>query len=30
LAYMRRKGREYVAREHSPERLRELLARALA
>jgi len=26
---MRRKGREYVAREHSPERLRTLLGRAL-
>lgn len=30
LAYMRRKGREYVAREHSPERLRTLLAEALS
>jgi D-inositol-3-phosphate glycosyltransferase len=27
---MRRSGREYVAREHSPERLRELLAEALS
>jgi hypothetical protein len=30
LAYMRRKGREYVAREHSPERLRTLLAEAFS
>ena len=30
LAYMRRKGREYVAREHSPERLRTLLGEALS
>jgi glycosyltransferase involved in cell wall biosynthesis len=30
LAYMRRKGREYVAREHSPERLRTLLGKALS
>ena len=30
LAYMRRKGREYVAREHSPERLRLLLGEALS
>jgi glycosyltransferase involved in cell wall biosynthesis len=30
LAEMRRSGREYVAREHSPARLRELLAEALA
>lgn len=30
LAAMRSSGRAYVAREHSPERLRELLARALA
>ena len=30
LAEMRRRGREYVAREHSPARLRELLAEALA
>ena len=30
LAYMRRKGREYVAREHSRERLRSLLAEALS
>jgi glycosyltransferase involved in cell wall biosynthesis len=30
LAAMRESGRAYVAREHSPERLRELLARALA
>lgn len=30
LAEMRRRGREYVAREHSPERLRELLSEALA
>jgi len=30
LAYMRRKGREYVAHEHSPERLRILLAKALS
>jgi glycosyltransferase involved in cell wall biosynthesis len=30
LAEMRRRGREYVAREHSPERLRELLAAAFA
>jgi glycosyltransferase involved in cell wall biosynthesis len=29
LMYMRRKGREYVAREHSPERLRTLLSEAL-
>jgi glycosyltransferase involved in cell wall biosynthesis len=29
LAEMRRQGREYVAREHSPERFRELLAAAL-
>jgi glycosyltransferase involved in cell wall biosynthesis len=29
LAEMRRRGREYVAREHSPERFRELLAAAL-
>jgi glycosyltransferase involved in cell wall biosynthesis len=29
LAEMRRRGREYVAREHSPARLRELLAEAL-
>jgi len=29
LAYMRRKGREYVAREHSPERLQTLLGEAL-
>jgi hypothetical protein len=27
---MRRKGREYVAREHSPERLRTLLAEAFS
>jgi glycosyltransferase involved in cell wall biosynthesis len=30
LAYMRRKGREYVAHEHSPERLRILLGKALS
>jgi glycosyltransferase involved in cell wall biosynthesis len=30
LMYMRRKGREYVAREHSPERLRTLLGEALS
>ncbi len=30
LGEMRRRGREYIAREHSPERLRELLAEALA
>jgi D-inositol-3-phosphate glycosyltransferase len=30
LAHMRRKGREYVAREHSPERLRTLLGKALS
>jgi glycosyltransferase involved in cell wall biosynthesis len=30
LAEMRRRGREYVAREHSPARLRQLLAEALA
>jgi glycosyltransferase involved in cell wall biosynthesis len=30
LGEMRRRGREYVEREHSPERLRELLAEALA
>jgi glycosyltransferase involved in cell wall biosynthesis len=30
LAEMRRRGCEYVAREHSPERLRELLSEALA
>jgi glycosyltransferase involved in cell wall biosynthesis len=30
LAAMRRRGREYVAREHSPERLRTLLGRALS
>ena len=30
LAEMRRRGREYVEREHSPTRLRELLAEALA
>jgi len=30
LEDMRRSGRDYVAREHSPERLRELLAEALA
>jgi len=29
LGEMRRRGREYVAREHSPARLRELLAEAL-
>jgi len=29
LAEMRRRGRDHVAREHSPERLRELLAKAL-
>jgi glycosyltransferase involved in cell wall biosynthesis len=30
LAHMRRKGREYVAREHSPERLRTLLGKAIS
>jgi glycosyltransferase involved in cell wall biosynthesis len=30
LTHMRRRGREYVAREHSPERLRDALAEALA
>ena len=30
LAEMRRRGREYVAREHAPSRLRELLAEAFA
>jgi phosphatidylinositol alpha-mannosyltransferase len=30
LAEMRRRGREHVVREHSPERLRELLAEVLA
>jgi hypothetical protein len=30
LAEMRRRGREYVIREHSPARFRELLARELA